>query len=147
MAIYLIARILDVSVEGLTIAVLAHELVHAYTHVGKDIDGEQWATPAFAEAELRIVEGLAQFYTAVICKKLEGRLPGLSEAFEKLLTIQSPTYTEFRTWTTENERAGEIVRFTMIGARKKNVGSYKSFLDEMKKVRERIGGRPASSSG
>src|SRR6185369_13202635 len=81
MAIYLVARILDVSVEGLTITVLAHELVHAYTHVGSDIDGEQWEANAFAEAELTIVEGLAEFYTAIVCKKLEGKLPGLSNAF------------------------------------------------------------------
>jgi len=139
MAIYLVARILDVSVAGLTIAVLAHELVHAYTHVGSDIDGEQWETNAFAEAELKIVEGLAQFYTAIICKKLEGKLPGLSNAFEQLLSIQSPTYTAFRSWSTVNERAGEIVRFSMIGARKKKLGSYKGFLEEMKKVRERVG--------
>lgn len=139
MAICLIARILDVSVEGLTIAVLAHELVHAYTHVGSDIDGEQWETGAFAEADLKIVEGLAQFYTAVVCKKLEGKLPGLPDAFQQLLSIQSPTYTEFRSWTTENERAGEIVRFSMIGVRKRNVLSYEGFLEEIRRVRERVG--------
>jgi hypothetical protein len=148
MAIYLVARILDVSVEGLTIAVLAHELVHAYTHVGSDIDGEQWDTNAFAEAELRIVEGLAQFYTAIVCKKLEGKLPGLSNAFEQLLSIQSPTYTAFRSWTSANERAGEIVRFSMIGARKKKLCNYKGFLEEMKKVRERVGrGIPDPEAG
>jgi hypothetical protein len=139
MAICLIARILNVSVEGLTIAVCAHELVHAYTHVGSDIDGEQWETSAFANADLKIVEGLAQFYTAIVCKKLEGKLPGVSNAFEQLLSVQSPTYTEFRSWTKANERAGEIVRFSMIGSRKKKIGGYEEFQEEMKKVRERVG--------
>jgi hypothetical protein len=139
MAIAVVARMLDVSVEGLTVAVFAHELIHAYTHLGNDHDGEQWETGAFADADLKIVEGLAQFYTAVICKRVEGRLLGVSNAFEQLLSIQSPTYTEFQSWTKPNERAGEIVRFSMIGCRKKRLVHYKDFLDELKKVRERVG--------
>src|SRR4030095_13125762 len=35
----LISRLLRCSVEALTVVVLAHELAHAYTHLGYDIDG------------------------------------------------------------------------------------------------------------
>ena len=139
MAIGLISRILNVSLEGLTIVVLAHELVHAYSHLGNDIDGENWDTEAFARADLRIVEGLAQFYTSIMCKRLEGRSPGLWNAFERLLTVQSSTYNVFRTWTQPTERAGEILRFSMIGSRKKKLAEYKEFLSEIAKVRERVG--------
>ena len=31
-------------VEALTYVVLAHELAHAYTHLGRDIDGNAWDT-------------------------------------------------------------------------------------------------------
>jgi hypothetical protein len=139
MAIGLISRMLNVSLEGLTIVVLAHELVHAYSHLGNDIDGENWDTEAFARADLRIVEGLAQFYTSIICKRFDGRSPGLWNAFERLLTVQSPTYNVFRTWTQPTERAGEILRFSMVGSRKKKLAEYKEFLSEIAKVRERVG--------
>src|SRR5215813_14517879 len=139
MAIGLISRMLNVSLEGLTIAVLAHELVHAYSHLGSDIDGENWDTEAFARADLRIVEGLAQFYAAIICRRLDGRAPGLWNAFERLLTVQSPTYNEFKKWSEPGERAGEILRFSMIGGRKKKLVTYEAFLSEMAKVRERVG--------
>lgn len=49
MVISLMARFLNVSVEGLTIAVLTHELAHAYTHLGRDVDGSRWETAAFAQ--------------------------------------------------------------------------------------------------
>jgi|LauGreSBDMM110SN_4_FD.fasta_scaffold22649_2 hypothetical protein len=61
----IVARAIGVSVEALTVVVLAHELAHAYTHLGHDIDNERWETERFARTELDIVEGLAQFYTQV----------------------------------------------------------------------------------
>jgi hypothetical protein len=39
-----------VDVEPLTYVVLAHELAHAYTHLGQDIDGNRWKTDEFARA-------------------------------------------------------------------------------------------------
>lgn len=67
MAIGIVASLNQTSVEALTFFVLAHELAHGYTHVGYDIDEVQWETRAFADADLRIVEGLAQFYTQQVC--------------------------------------------------------------------------------
>ena len=65
------AGVVGATVEALTVVVAAHELSHAYTHLGRDIDGRCWDTEAFAHAETGMVEGLAQFYTALICDKLE----------------------------------------------------------------------------
>lgn len=39
-AIALIAPIINSSVESLTVVVLAHELAHAHTHIGRDINGQ-----------------------------------------------------------------------------------------------------------
>jgi hypothetical protein len=39
----LVARLLGLSVEGLTIKVLAHEYAHAYTHLGFDRSGKRWS--------------------------------------------------------------------------------------------------------
>jgi hypothetical protein len=53
--------------------VLAHELAHAYTQLGADIDGRRWAAPSFAKAETALKEGLAQYYTDRVLRRLEAR--------------------------------------------------------------------------
>jgi hypothetical protein len=55
--------LLGCQVEDLTIVVLVHELAHAYTQNGADIEGRRWATISFAKAETALKEGLAQYYT------------------------------------------------------------------------------------
>jgi hypothetical protein len=64
--IAMVAAMLDVAIEDLTVVVLIHELAHGYTHVGRDIDGTSWDDTGFRESEPAVVEGLAQFYTEVI---------------------------------------------------------------------------------
>jgi hypothetical protein len=51
------------TVEDLTVVVLTHELAHAYTQLGADIEGRRWPAAAFAAAESGLKEGLAQYYT------------------------------------------------------------------------------------
>ncbi len=72
MAIGLISRTLNIDPEALTTVVLLHELAHAYSHRGRDIDANRWDVNAFASADIHIVEGIAQYYTETICKKNEG---------------------------------------------------------------------------
>ena len=52
MAIGLIAPLIGVSIEDLTTITLVHELAHAYTHLGTDIDGNRWDVAAFASSDL-----------------------------------------------------------------------------------------------
>ena len=87
-AIGLASAIVDVPVEDLTIVILAHELAHAYT-CGEDKDGTAWDIERFAGADLHIVEGLAQFYTHLVCTALGARKPGLGGVFEQSLRFQS----------------------------------------------------------
>ena len=49
-------------VEDLTMVVPVHELAHAYTQLGADIEGRRWAVNAFARADIELKEGLAQYY-------------------------------------------------------------------------------------
>ena len=119
------------SVEGLTLVVLAHELAHAYTHLGKDIDGIEWDTESFARTDLHIVEGLAQFYTRVICRKLAHRIPSALQAFEVLLESQSSAYCDFQTWAEKSRHQGEIVRFSMIQCRTVGMVDYHEFWDTL----------------
>ncbi|CAG1022038.1 hypothetical protein MTYM_01444 [Methylococcales bacterium] len=128
LAIGIVALMLDVEIEALTVVVLAHELAHAYTHLGRDIDGRQWETETFAQTDIHIVEGLAQYYTQSVCKKLAARFPSALESFKTLLKQQSAPYQCFQDWI-EDRKAdpGEFVRQCMIQTRTKPFTNYDAF--------------------
>lgn len=144
MVIGIIAAALGVSAEALTIVVLAHELAHAYTHLGFDIDNEQWETPALAEADLHIVEGLAQFYTGVVCKRIEPRMPAAIRAYKALLARQSGPYKAHLNWAGGDERAGEIIRVAMIECRSRRITEYEDFCRAIERHRRQVRGRDRS---
>jgi len=127
--IAMIAAMLDVRIEDLTLVVLAHELAHGYTHLGRDIEGTLWDDTEFQKTDLKIKEGLAQFYTEVVMEKLAARTPGPKVAYERLLELQSGPYLVHRDWLKgHSRRRGEAVRFTLVAARKRGVRSYDAWL-------------------
>ena len=134
-SIGIFAARLGVSVEGLTAVTLAHELAHAYTHLGKDIDGVVWDTQRFAESDVPLVEGMAQFYTRAICRKLAGRFPAALQAFDALLKLQSDAYNHFSEWVKEHPHQGEVVRFSMIQCRSMGERDYGQFLQILDRQR------------
>jgi hypothetical protein len=135
------ARTLGVAIEALTIVVLAHELAHAYTHLGRDTDNERWETRHFAGSDLDIVEGLAQFYTKVICARLQDRMPAALQAYEALLKEQSGPYRAHLNWVESDERGGEIVRVSMIECRSRGITVSSNFSDAIKRYRLGVRGR------
>ena len=141
LVIGIIASALDVSPEALTIVVLTHELAHAYTHLGRDIDNEQWETEAFARSDLSIVEGLAQFYTKVICLRLEPRMPAAFRAYATLLERQSGPYRAHLDWVGDEERGGEIVRVAMIECRSQQMTESAKFGQAIDRHRKQVKGR------
>ena len=132
MVIGLVAGILGITVESLTVVVATHELAHAYSHLGRDIDGTRWETEDFARADLNIVEGIAQFYTEVISRKLETRNPPVFPAYKKLTDIQQGPYRVHEEWAKRKSgdkdtllpQAGEIVRATLVQCRSRGVDDY-----------------------
>ena len=137
----IVARALGVAVEALTVVVLAHELAHAYTHLGLDIDNERWDTDRFARAELDIVEGLAQFYTQVVCKRIGQRMPAALHAYQALLAKQSGPYKAHLGWVREYEQGGEIIRISMIECRSRGIVESSDFADTIGRHRMGISGR------
>ena len=137
MAIGLVAGMIGVSAESLTVVVLAHELAHAYTHLGSDIDGQKWGTRQFAATDVHVVEGLAQFYTQTICSKMLQRYPAPKEAFDLLIARQSPPYSDYRKWLEgmEEGRKGEAFRFAMIQERSIGRGDVAGFKGELEKAK------------
>ena len=132
MVIGLVAGVLGITVDSLTVVVATHELAHAYSHLGRDIDGKKWDTEAFARADLNIVEGIAQFYTEVVSRKLETRNPLVLPAYKKLTDIQRGPYRVHEEWAKRKSagrdvpmpQAGEIVRATLVQCRSRHISDY-----------------------
>lgn len=118
MPIALVASFVQVRIEALTVVVLIHELAHAYTHKGLDIDGNCWSTDDFSNSGISVTEGLAQFYTEVITGKLKSRIPDAYDAYERLLKMQGGPYLAHKEWLKDKPiRRGEAVRFAMLTSR------------------------------
>lgn len=132
------SQILDLPIEALTVVVLAHELAHAYTHLGYDIDNRDWNTEEFAQSDLHLVEGLAQFYTKVICEQISQRFPAALDAFEKLLKDQSDVYKEHQNWSTKESlgHEGETIRISMLECRSKGILRREDFQHIVKRSQE-----------
>jgi len=137
MVIGLIAGALQVSVEALTFVVAAHELAHAYTHLGRDIDGRRWDVDVFSRTDSKIVEGLAQFYTRMICEKIKDRFPAAVDAYTRLVAIQTGPYRAHLDWGGTEDSTGEVVRFAMIEARSRNIEHYGEYQKELEEIRKR----------
>lgn len=123
----LAAKILGVPVEGLSFKVLAHELAHAYTHVGADIDGKRWDTSAFTKADRALKEGLAQYYAYKVIERFDRQMPEGREAYEKLLPKQPPDYHTHEEWI-ERGCTPEIIRRAMIETRRNSKGTLANFM-------------------
>lgn len=141
MSIGIVGRNEGMDVEDLTLIVLAHELAHAFTHVGYDIDREQWDTDAFARADSRIVEGLAQFYASGLCDSLRERRPSLRSTFDRMMCLQPIQYRAHLDWGDPNEAIGEVVRRSTVECRSKRTIHYEEFLDIIAEARQEYGPR------
>ncbi len=141
----LVARSLAVSVEGLTVKVLVHELAHAYTHLGADIDGHRWDDLDFSNTERAVKEGLAQYYTRQLLGRLRARIPEAKKAYEALLPHQPGAYRVQGKWI-DSGATPEHMRLAMVlfrRGRKKSLIEFESLLEQAKTD---LGRRPRHSS-
>lgn len=132
-----VARWLGVSVEGLTVAVLTHEMVHAYTHLGMDIDGQRW-DEGFLKSPPEIVEGLAQYYThkAMEALKSRGYMDGW-EAYVALLKWQVGPYREHEKWLNRGYTP-EVVRAAFLVLQKSEFVSPEEFHGWMETLSKQL---------
>ncbi|MGD9588733.1 MAG: hypothetical protein AB7Q37_03365 [Pyrinomonadaceae bacterium] len=143
MPMALMADLLGVGLEALTVVTLAHELAHAYTHLGYDIDGENWNTEAFAKANVFIVEGLAQWYTAEVCTNIGGRNYDIYDAYEKDVNnyhAESP-YSIHQVWEGGFKVQKEVVRLAMLKCRKQRITDYEGFENLLLAERDAMPGK------
>jgi len=121
----LVADWIPCAIEDLTLVVLTHELAHAYTQLGADIDGRRWPVRAFKSAEPALKEGLAQYYTERVLKRLAQRHPGAYQAYEAMLPSQPVDYQGHRLWAQDS--SSEAVRRAMLEVRRAPEGTLAVF--------------------
>jgi hypothetical protein len=139
MPIALMAAMINVRLEDLAIVTLTHELAHGYTHLGKDIDGASWDTDGFAKSDDEVVEGLAQFYTDVVTKKLVVRHPGAHDAYLKFLEMQSGSYLAHKEWLKDNPKQKlETIRFTLLAMRSNGTVSHDAWLSSLTETNSKL---------
>ena len=108
------SKLLCAGAEDLTFVVLAHELAHAYTMAGYDVDGFRGIILNKPECWNKcVVEGLAQYYTEAICRQMEKKHPQFMAAFKGLLSNQTEPYTWHKHWF-GGEKAHERVRHLLL---------------------------------
>jgi hypothetical protein len=123
-----------VSAENLATVVMIHELAHAYTLAGYDINMSRGNLLCSLLPD-EMAEGAAQYYTNAVCDQLEVKFNGIKQAFSELLAGQGPAYHAFQQWTTERIFNHEAVRSAWIKFREKpfNYMSEQDFRSEVQK--------------
>jgi hypothetical protein len=132
----LVSDWLGCSVEDLTVVVLAHELAHAYTQLGADIEGRRWPSHYFGKAETDLKEGLAQFYAMRALQRLQGRFPGAIATFETLLAKQPGPYHAHEAWV--EQFSPEAVRQAMLEVRRWREGTLDQFNKRLGRAGEQL---------
>lgn len=132
----LVAKLEGVPVEALTLVVQAHELAHAYTHLGSDIDGKRWTTKDFAQSEHELKEGLAQYYAALVCERLSNQEWNAVRAYKELLKDQPPAYHSHVKWL--EDFTPEEVRLAVIETRRNGSGGLAGFGQTLANARARL---------
>lgn len=137
--IAMMSAMLDVRIEDLALVVMVHELAHGYTHLGRDIDGMQWSQIGFANSAIAVVEGLAQFYTAVVTEKLSQRAPAAHDAYKKLLKMQSGPYLAHLEWIkSDRHRSGEAVRYALVARRQSGAVTTDAWASALAEARKTL---------
>jgi hypothetical protein len=143
MPLAIFAALFHVSLSTLTVAVLCHELIHAYSHRGVDIDGWSWPTDCFIKTNVYVTEGLAQYYTEQVMRNLGARLPDGLGTFLAKTSKQSAPYTTYQNWLGEKKQPSpEAVRLAMLMFRnsKPPIFEHQNFLDTLKSAQTQIRG-------
>ncbi len=143
MPLAIFAPVFGVSLATLTAVVLCHELAHAYTHRGVDIDGTFWQTDRFIQTDTYVKEGLAQYYTERVMRGLRTRLPDGLDTFLAKTSKQSAPYTAYQDWLGETKQPSpEATRLAMLEFRNAQppVFERQNFLERLKSAQAQIRG-------
>lgn len=113
----------NINTEFLFVVVLAHEIAHAFHHIGLDNDNLSWHS--MPEADINIKEGLAQYYTERFVEEYSINFPSLMLCYKSLLDSQSGPYLVHEEWIKMFKK--EHVKLAFLQTRRNNIISYEKF--------------------
>jgi len=144
-----VARLIGVDTEALAVVVIAHELAHAYTHLGLDSNGSRWEDN-FWNCDRGILEGLAQYYTHMTAQamKEERGYDKVWTAYDRMTQLQrenkATLYVNHLAWV--NDISPEAMRFALLDLRRGHIdGDFEYFSKILKSLAERYAQRPRKS--
>ena len=132
----LVSEWMGCTVEDLAIVVLTHELAHAYSQLGADIEGRRWDPGDFSKAETGLKEGLAQYYTDRVLRRLEKRYSGALSVYERMLSKQPEPYQTHKPWI--STYSPESIRSAMLEIRRWGEGEVAQFNRRLNKLEKRL---------
>lgn len=119
----LFCQIRNVPLEHAILSTLVHEMAHAYHHIGKDKDNVTWEK--MNSTELKIVEGMAEYFTWLFVETYKDNHPQMEKTYEIMFDCLGEEYTIFKTWTPAYSR--EAIKSALLGTRKKSLLKYDDF--------------------
>lgn len=135
----LVAGMLGVAVEDLTTVVVAHELGHAYSHQGADIDNLRWDSAGFATSDHPLKEGLAQYYTHRVLQRQGLQFTCAKSVFDALAKKQPAAYRSHEPWVKDFKP--EEVRFAMLESRRRGKATLSDFHAGLASAKKQLRGR------
>ncbi len=129
----LFCQINNLPLEHAILSTLVHEIAHAYHHMGKDKDNIIWSD--MASTDLKIVEGMAEYFTWLFVETYKESNPRMEETYISMFNCLGEEYTIFKSWLENYNK--ETIKSALLGARKKSIRKYDDFidlLDNLKKV-------------
>jgi hypothetical protein len=144
-----VARLLGADTEALAVVVMAHELAHAYTHLGLDSNGSRWEEN-FWNCDRGVLEGLAQYYTHMTARAMKDER-GCDEvwtAYDQLTQLQQKNeaklYVNHLEWV--KDISPEAMRFALLDVRRGLIHrNFKDFSVALKLLAERYTQKPKRS--
>jgi hypothetical protein len=124
----------EVSLEGLAEFILAHELAHAFIHVGFDAVSRRWVGDDFKKTDNSLKEALAQYYAVKVVEELGEKLPHARDSYKALLAMQKgKNYRLHEPWLDpETGYHPEIMRAALIPLRQS--GPIRKFEEFAKRL-------------
>jgi hypothetical protein len=113
---------LEIDSEALCTVVYIHETVHAYSHLGRDHDGNMWSDFVLPTSDRPDFnpslphEAIAQYYTYKLIETLDDKK--LMDAFKTLESHCSETY---RAWWATSHYTLEEMRKVLVNYRHRNM--------------------------
>ncbi len=128
----LFSRWMGCKFDDLSLVVLIHELAHAYTQIGCDIQGQNWDPEYYSNSDSDIKEGLAQYYTHRVLNRNKDRYSEAFKVFKKMMDWQDKKYKLHKKWIEDN--SPEAVRYAMLAIRSQRRVTIQDFDNNLREA-------------